>query len=66
MNEAKIKECYNKWLNKEPGYTRSTMSRSAYNKQMKASSEAQLKRNNFTISIKQHQDEQSYRKAKAR
>ena len=62
---AKLMEKYGNWLNRQAGFTRKTMSRNEYGKMMKAFSEAGLKRTNHTISIKHHEDEASYRKAKA-
>ena len=62
---AKLMENYGNWLNRQAGFTRKTMSRNEYGKMMKAFSEAGLKRTNHTISIKHHEDEASYRKAKA-
>ena len=65
MDKAKMMECYEKWLNKQEGFTRKTMSRKQYSKMMKAFSEAGLKRTNFACSIKNHESEKSYREARA-
>ena len=65
MDEARLMDMHEKWLNKTVGFTRATMTRQAYSKMMKMFSEAGLKRTNFTLSIKQHSDESSYRKSKA-
>ena len=64
MDET-LMENYGNWLHRQSGFTRKTMSRNEYGKMMKAFSEAGLKRTNHTISIKHHEDEASYRKAKA-
>ena len=64
MNKTQIGLCYENWLNRTPGFTRSTMSRKEYTKMMKMFSEHGLKRNNFKLSTKNH-DENSYRLAKA-
>ena len=65
MDEARLLDTYEKWLNKTVGFTRATMTRQDYSKMMKLFSEAGLKRTNFTLSIKQHSDELSYRRSKA-
>lgn len=65
MNQAKIMQRYEKWLSKEDGYTRKTMSRKEYSKMMKAFSEAGLKRTNFACSVKNYESEKAYRKARA-
>jgi hypothetical protein len=64
-DEATLMHNYNKWLDKEHGYTRSTMTRNEYSKQQKSFSEAGLKRTNFRCSIKQYTSEKEYMKAKA-
>ncbi len=62
--EEQVMEQYQHWLNRENGYTRASMTRSAYNKMMKQFSEYGLKRNNFGVSVKQYQDRASYEKAR--
>ena len=65
MDKAKMMERYEKWLSKEDGYTRKTMSRKEYSKMMKAFSEAGLKRTNYACSVKNYESEKDYRKARA-
>jgi hypothetical protein len=67
-NERKVvhlMESYEKWLRKEQGHTRATMSRKAYSKMMKTFSENELKRTNFRVSIKHFSSHDAYRKMRA-
>ena len=65
MNKATMMECYHKWMNKEEGYTRATMTRKQYGQMMRAFSEAGLKRRNFRVSTNNYTTEEEYRKARA-
>jgi hypothetical protein len=65
VDKARLMERYREWLNKKPGFTRSTMTRKEYSKMMKLFSENNLHRTNFAISVKDFDSEEAYRKAKA-
>ncbi len=56
---------YDNWINKKPGYTRSTMSRKKYSVQMKAFSENVLRLTNFKVSIRNFSTKKEYLRAKA-
>ena len=62
--EQQIMEHYRRWLNKEHGYTRKTMTRRVYTRMLKRFSERGLKRTNFRLSVKDYRDRKAYEKAR--
>ena len=65
LGKAEIMQLYKKWLDREQGFSRQTMTRKEYAKMMKVFSEAGLKRTNFAVSVKKCGSEKAYRAAKA-
>ena len=62
--EADIMDHYKKWIKKQHGFTRATMSKHDYTRMLKKFSARGLKRTNFTLSIKKFANKESYEKAR--